>query len=70
MKRLNSIYWTLAEERLMLGLRTIWGISPTSWKSIYSYEFSENKMHVDEKAQQEGFIQPGEDLVRLTKKGA
>jgi len=59
----------LAEERLMLGLRTVWGVYPASLETTYSYELSERQMQWLKKQRKEGFVQPGENVIRLTEKG-
>lgn len=61
----------LAEERLMLGLRTIEGISPGSMKSLYGYELSDKQWGWLKRQQQEGFVLLDEDHnhIRLSAKG-
>lgn len=59
----------LAEERLMLGLRTVWGVSKRSLRENYSYKFGRKQKEWLGKEQEEGFIQLDDDVVRLTQKG-
>lgn len=59
----------LAEERLMLGLRTIWGISFQSMKSIYGYELSKNQEEWLSRQHREGFALLDKESARLTSKG-
>lgn len=59
----------MAEERLMLGLRTIWGISFQPMKSVYSYQFSKKQMEWLERQHKEGFIMLNEEKIRLTSTG-
>ncbi|WP_340103410.1 radical SAM family heme chaperone HemW [Rhodohalobacter sp. 8-1] len=59
----------LAEERLMLGLRTVEGISPGEMKSLYGYELTEKQLEWLIGQQKEGFILLDEDHIRLSAKG-
>lgn len=59
----------LAEERLMLGLRTIWGISFQSMKTTYGYSFSKKQMQWIERQHIEGFFLLDDEKIRLTSKG-
>lgn len=59
----------LAEERLMMGLRTIEGISPGSMESMYGYEFSDKQWKWLLRQQEERFIRLEEDHIRLSAKG-
>lgn len=59
----------LAEERLMLGLRTVWGISVKSMREMYSYKFSELQDQWLRKQNREGFLHFKNDLIRLSEKG-
>jgi len=53
----------------MLGLRTVWGVSLESLLKTYSYKLSERQMQWLKKQRKEGFVQPGESVIRLTEKG-
>lgn len=59
----------LAEERLMLGLRTIWGISFQSMKSTYGYEVSKKQEEWLTRQHKEGFVLLDKESARLTSKG-
>ena len=59
----------LAEERLMLGLRTLQGISPKGMKARYGYDFSDKQWEWLNGQQKEGFIWIENNLIRLTGKG-
>lgn len=59
----------LAEERLMLGLRTIWGVSFRSIKSAYGYQFSWKQVNWLEKQHKEGYVQMDKENIRLSSKG-
>lgn len=59
----------LAEERLMLGLRTVWGISPGEMKSLYGYELTEKQREWLIEQQKEGFVLLDDDHIRLSASG-
>jgi oxygen-independent coproporphyrinogen-3 oxidase len=59
----------LAEERLMLGLRTLEGVSPQSMWSMYGYELNDKQREWLKREQQEGFVWFEEDHIRLSAKG-
>lgn len=59
----------LAEERLMLGLRTIWGISPKSMHRTYFYTFSDRQSEWLRKQSRDGFVLLENDCIRLSEKG-
>lgn len=59
----------LAEERLMLGLRTVEGISPDLMKSVYGYELSEKQKKWLNRQQQDGFMSLDADHIRLSASG-
>lgn len=59
----------LAEERLMLGLRTIWGITFQSLKSAYGYELSQKQEEWLTRQHREGFILLDKERARLTSRG-
>lgn len=58
----------LAEERLMLGLRTKPGISKEQMKSHYNFTFNAPQLHYLEMLEQQGKVITG-DRVSLTKEG-
>lgn len=59
----------LAEERLMLGLRTVEGISPGSMKSVYGYRLNDKQWKWLYKQEKDGYIILGEDHIRLSANG-
>ena len=59
----------LAEERLMLGLRTVWGVSRKTLSMNYSYEFSTAQDDWLNQEESDGYLLSGKDEVRLTEKG-
>ena len=59
----------LAEERLMLGLRTIWGISPKSMHRMYVYTLSDRQSEWLRKQSRDGFVLIENDCIRLSEKG-
>lgn len=59
---------TLAEERLMLGLRTKKGVSQKKLKSRYDFEFNPRQQLYLQKLEQEGKAKTGEQI-QLTKEG-
>lgn len=59
----------LAEERLMLGLRTVWGVSRTTLKMNYSYKFSNAQDEWLNRESSDGYLLSGKDEIRLTEKG-
>lgn len=60
---------TLAEERLMLGLRTTKGVSTIDLKEKYHFQFSERSMDYLRDKVQEGKVILGSDQIRLTTEG-
>lgn len=52
----------LAEERLMMGLRTREGVSLSELEEKYSYMLSENQIHTLEKFSREGYVQMNQNL--------
>ncbi|MDG5767041.1 radical SAM family heme chaperone HemW [Balneolales bacterium ANBcel1] len=59
---------TLAEERVMMGLRMAEGISVDVLKSNYGYELTDNQLEIIKQFRNEGLIAPGNPL-RLTENG-
>lgn len=59
----------LAEERLMLGMRTVEGISAGAMESVYGYELSDKQWKWLQRQQQEGFMWLEKDHIRLSAKG-
>lgn len=61
----------LAEERLMLGLRTIWGVPESELTELYNYKFSSRQREWLERQKNEGFVDllSEEDRIKLTAKG-
>ena len=59
----------LAEERLMLGLRTVEGVSQETMQNFYSYKFSDRQNEWLKLQRQEGFFQHENQVIRLTEKG-
>lgn len=60
---------TLSEERLMLGLRTKWGVSEETLKTKYHYEFSESQQNWIEKQVQKGFMKREHKNLKMTPEG-
>lgn len=60
---------TLAEERLMLGLRTRWGVGRETLEQEYEYRFSPDQEQWIDRAQQEGLLTDRERTVQLTDQG-
>ncbi len=58
----------LAEERLMMGLRTREGVSRSKLKEKYDYEFSDRQLEYLERREKKGLIESN-GSVRLTDKG-
>ncbi len=59
---------TLAEERLMLGLRTTNGISPKNMEAVYKFEFNESQFNYLQRLKEQGKATIDEQI-RLTKEG-
>lgn len=60
---------SLAEERLMLGLRTKQGVSFSELQSRYQYLLSEKQRDYLNKRQVDGFVMHNEDSIALTPDG-
>ncbi|MDX1641100.1 MAG: radical SAM family heme chaperone HemW [Balneolaceae bacterium] len=60
---------TLAEERLMLGLRTKWGVSEKNLEEKYGYKFSERQRDWIEKQMSRGFLVQVDDSFKMTAEG-
>ncbi|MCR9131025.1 MAG: radical SAM family heme chaperone HemW [bacterium] len=60
---------SLAEERLMLGLRTKQGVSSSELQSRYQYLLSEKQRDYLNKRQVDGFVMHNEDRIALTPDG-
>lgn len=58
----------LAEERLMLGLRTTAGVSQNELKTAYNFEFNESQLNYLNQLARQGKAKTGE-RIRLTKNG-
>ncbi|MBO6584668.1 MAG: radical SAM family heme chaperone HemW [Gracilimonas sp.] len=58
----------LAEERLMLGLRTKMGLEKNELKSTYHFEFNDRQLHYLEKLEESGKAKTG-GRIHLTKDG-
>lgn len=59
----------LAEERLMLGLRTVQGVSIRELENRYHYLLQPGQVEWIEKMEMEGLLKQKEDRVRLTDRG-
>jgi len=60
---------TLAEERLMMALRTTEGISMKELEKTYAYQFSEKQIEFISGQIQQNTITKSEDWLRLTREG-
>lgn len=60
---------TLAEERLMLGLRTVWGVTRNELKDRYRYELNEKQQNWMQYQKKKGMLDTDEDVIRLTPEG-
>lgn len=60
---------TLAEERLMLGLRTKWGVGSVELKNRYGYQFNESQKNWLDYQERNGMLTTTDDVVRLTPNG-
>lgn len=60
---------TLAEERLMLGLRTKWGVSKENLKENYGYSFSDSQREWIEKQIENGFMKRDDTILKMTSEG-
>lgn len=59
----------LAEERLMLSLRTRWGVSMDELEGRYSYSLTDEQRRWMSGEQRNGRVQPGSDRIGLTEEG-
>lgn len=59
----------LAEERLMLGLRTKWGVEPEELLERYDYTFSEKQIIWLNEKEKEGLLEFNQDTLRLKESG-
>lgn len=59
----------LAEERLMLGLRTKWGVSKNELLERYSYGFNESQSAWIDKQEQKGFLNFDGEVLKMTFEG-
>jgi len=60
---------TLAEERLMLGLRTKWGVSKNILKEKYEYEFTDSQQEWIESQVEKGFMIRKNGFLKMTPRG-
>lgn len=60
---------TLAEERLMLGLRTKWGVSEENLKSKYEYIFSDSQSEWINHQVEKGFMNREKATLKMTPDG-
>ncbi len=60
---------TLAEERLMLGLRTKWGVKTSELEERYAYSLSKNQENYLKAKVREGLISIKKDQISLTDRG-
>lgn len=60
---------TLGEERIMLGLRTKWGVSEKNLVVSYNYRFSEKQQNWIENQIKKGLIKRENDCIKMTAKG-
>lgn len=60
---------TLGEERIMLGLRTKWGVSEKKLIESYKYRFSEKQQNWIKNQIEKGLIQRENDCLKMTAKG-
>ncbi len=59
----------LAEERLMLGLRTVRGVRIDTLEDLYGYGLNKGQLTWLAKSREEGFFDKDEELLKLTSKG-
>lgn len=59
----------LAEERLMLGLRTKWGVSQKNLEEKYGYRFSKKQQDWIEKQINKGFLEREDYSLKMTAEG-
>lgn len=59
----------LAEERLMLGLRTVWGVSRVELKDRYQYELNTKHEQWLTYQKEKGMFEMEDDVIRLTSEG-
>ena len=62
-------YKSLAEEYIMLGLRTRWGINESTLRSKYKYSINQKHREYFSKKEKEGIFCVEGDQIRLTKQG-
>lgn len=60
---------SLAEERLMLGLRTIWGVSADQLKEKYQYRLSDTQWEWLREQEKRKCLELDDKTIRLTSKG-
>lgn len=60
---------SLAEERLMLGLRTKWGVGIQELNARYNYYLNKKQVNWLRYQKREGMFQSGDDLLKLTPNG-
>ncbi|MCG2586927.1 radical SAM family heme chaperone HemW [Rhodohalobacter sulfatireducens] len=60
---------TLAEERLMLGLRTKWGVSEIDLKQSYGYSFTDSQWQWIEDQVEKGFMVTENSTLKMTSDG-
>ena len=60
---------TLAEERIMLGLRTKWGVSEKNLREKYDYEFTSSQRNWIENQIKKGFLKMSEEGFAMTREG-
>lgn len=65
----NLTMQTLAEERLMLGLRTKWGVSAHELREKYAYELNSLQKEWIEKQVEENTVSFEEGVLKMTPKG-
>ncbi|TNE72303.1 radical SAM family heme chaperone HemW [bacterium] len=59
----------LAEERLLIGLRTKDGLEFDELKNRYQFSFSEEQLHFIQQLQEQGLVQPHPEKIVLTDSG-
>lgn len=59
----------LAEERLMLGFRTVWGVSIENLESTYGYVFNDKQTAWLKAQEADEYFHLGENKIKLTRKG-
>jgi oxygen-independent coproporphyrinogen-3 oxidase len=60
---------TLAEERLMLGLRTKWGVSEIDLKESYGYSFTDSQWQWIENQVEKGYMVKENSTLKMTSDG-